>query len=84
MTQTSLDLEPRTKIPPVDGQCYAILLYLQRGGRLTVAKSMSELGVYALSQRVGELKREYGWPIKSKALKVGPKTYVAEYFLEAA
>jgi hypothetical protein len=79
---TQLDLlENRTKLPPSDGQCYAILRYLQSGGRLTVAKAMSELGVYALSQRVGELKRTYGWPVKSRALKVGPKTYVAEYWL---
>lgn len=84
MTQTQSEFEPKTKIPPHEGQCYAILLYLKQGGTLTVAKAMSELGVYALSQRVGELKRTYGWPIKAKALKVGPKTYVAEYFLEAA
>lgn len=83
MTQLDL-LEPRTRIPPEGSQCKQILLYLQNGGRLTVAKALDELGVYALSQRVGDLKRKYGWPVKSKALKVGPKTYVAEYFLEAA
>lgn len=40
--------------------------------------------VYKARQRIGELKRQYGWPINSKALKVGPKTYVAEYWLDAA
>ena len=78
---TQLPLLAETKVPPRGGQLYEILMYLERGGRLTVAKAMSELGVYALSQRCGELKRTYGWPIQSRALKVGPKTYVAEYFL---
>ena len=81
---TQLELVPACRVPAPESQCYSILLYLQRGGRLTVAKAMSELGVYALSQRVGELKRTYGWPVRSRALKVGPKTYVAEYWLEAA
>jgi hypothetical protein len=81
---TQLDLVAPVRVPKEGTQHYQILLYLKSGGRLTVAKALTELGVYALSQRVGELKREYGWPIKAKALKVGPKTYVAEYFLEAA
>lgn len=83
MTQLDL-LEARTKMPPDDSQCMQILLYLKRGGRLTVAKALGELGVYALSQRVGDLKRKYGWPIKSETKQVGPKTYVSEYWLDAA
>ena len=81
---TQLQLIPECRVPDPDTQTYRILLYLQRGGKLTVAKAFAELGVYALSQRVGELKRDYGWPVKARALKVGPKTYVAEYFLDAA
>lgn len=83
MTQLDL-LEPRTKLPPPESQCYQILLYLQRGGRLTVAKALDELGVYALSQRCGDLRRKYGWPVRSETKQVGPKTYVSEYWLDAA
>ena len=39
-----------------------ILRELQTGRRLTVAVALSDLGVYALSQRIGELRR-LGWPI---------------------
>jgi len=78
-------IEPiECRVPTKGTQAYEILMYLDQGGRLTVAKALQELGVYALSQRIGELKRTYGWPIKSRALKVGPKTYVAEYFMDAA
>lgn len=83
MTQLDL-LEPRTKLPPDGSQCYQILLYLKRGGRLTVAKALDELGVYALSQRCGELRRKYGWPVQSETKQVGPKTYVSEYWMDAA
>ena len=79
MTQLDL-LEPRCKAPTRGTQHYEILVYLQAGGRLTVGKALLELGVYALSQRVGELKKQ-GWPIQSRVLKTGPKTYVAEYWL---
>lgn len=82
---TQVDLFASCRVPEnKESQVYEILMYLSRGGRLTVAKAMSELGVYALSQRIGELKREYGWPIKSCSKQVGPKTYVAEYWLDAA
>lgn len=71
------------QVPPRGTQCYEILMYLQSGGTLTVAKAMSELAVYALSQRVGELKK-MGWPIQSRALKIRDKCYVAEYSLPTA
>jgi len=79
---TQLDLlEPRCKEPVRGTQHYEILMYLQDGGRLTVKKALLEMGVYALSQRIGELKQQ-GWPIKSRDLRVGPRTVVAEYWLE--
>ncbi len=80
---TQLDLLASCRVPPRGTQNYDLLMAMQAGERLTVAKALTEHGVYALSQRVGELKR-MGWPIQSKALKVGPKTYVAEYWLDAA
>lgn len=79
MTQLDL-LEARTKIPPQDSQCYRILLMLQAGARLTVGTALKELGVYALSQRCGELRRKYGWPIQSRTVEAGGAK-VSEYWL---
>lgn len=78
---TQLELVPECRVPKRGTQHYEILMYLKAGGRLTVGKALSQLGVYALSQRVGELKREYGWPIHSQMIQVGPRTHVAEYWL---
>jgi hypothetical protein len=61
----------------------AILRYLQAGKTLTVAEALSELGVYALSQRCGELKR-LGWPIKSEMVRTPSGKHVARYSLESA
>lgn len=80
MTQLDL-LEPRCKVPPRDSQTYSILMYLQNGGRLTVAKALNELGVYALSQRCGDLKHKFGWPIKSETVRTARGARIAEYFL---
>jgi hypothetical protein len=80
MTQLDL-LEPRCKLPDRGTQAYEILMYLKNGGRLTVAKALTELGVYALSQRVGDLKHRYGWPVRSVTKKVGPHVWVSEYYL---
>ena len=81
MTQAELSFENPTRIPERGSQCYEILLYLQSGGRLTVAKALSELGVYALSQRCGELRRKYGWPILSRTVETSGGAKVSEYFL---
>jgi hypothetical protein len=52
-----------------------------QGKRLTVAIALSEHGCYALSQRVGELKR-MGWPIKSRMIVTTGGARVSEYFME--
>lgn len=78
---TQLDLLPEERIPLRGSQCYELLMALQQGARLTVKLAMQHYGVYALSQRVGELKRKYGWPVKSKLVEVGPRSHVAEYWL---
>jgi Helix-turn-helix domain len=59
-----------------------ILRELQRGRRLTVAVALSELGVYALSQRIGELRR-LGWPIDRIMIRTSGGATVAEYYLAA-
>lgn len=61
-----LDLIAPCRIPERGTQCYELLMAMKRGVRLTVAKALNEYGVYALSQRCGNLRDEYGWPIKSR------------------
>jgi hypothetical protein len=78
---TQLDLIAECRLPERGTQCYELLMAMQRGVRLTVAKALTQYGVYALSQRVGDLKHKYGWPIQSRMVKVGSAT-VAEYWLE--
>lgn len=80
MTQTELVLEPRTKLPERGTQAYELLMALQAGARLTVKLALERHGVYALSQRMGELRRKYGWPVRSRMIEVG-KARVAEYWL---
>ena len=77
-----LALLPEARIPERGGQCYELLLALINGERLTVKTAIDKHGVYALSQRMGELKRKYGWPIRSRTVQVGPKAYVSEYWME--
>lgn len=79
MTQTELVLEQPCRVPERGTQAYTLLMAMQRGERLTVARALSQYGVYALSQRVGELKRA-GWPIKAEMVTLG-KARVAEYSL---
>ena len=76
-----LELISECRVPQRGGQLYEILMYLERGGHLTVAKALSELGVYALSQRVGDLKRDYGWPIKDRFIETAGGARVKEYWL---
>lgn len=67
-------------IPKAGSQCYALLAALQNGERLTVAIALERYGVYALSQRCGELKR-MGWPITSEMVTTPTGKRVAEYRL---
>lgn len=82
MTQMDL-LEARCRVPENKfGQLYELLLAFERGEKLTVKLAMDRYGCYALSQRVGNLKNDYGWPIKRKMIEVRTGTWVAEYWLE--
>ena len=47
---TQLDLIAPCRVPERGTQCYELLMAMQRGARLTVAKAITEHGVYALSQ----------------------------------
>lgn len=78
---TQLDLLERPIVPPAGSQCAELLEQMQHGERYTVKRALAELGIYALSQRCGDLRRKYHWPIKSRMVPVGEST-VAEYWLE--
>lgn len=60
-------------------QCEELLAAFRRGEKLSVRDALLKYGVYALSQRVGELKREHD--IRSEMVKVGKK-HVARYWME--
>ena len=78
---TQLELIAECRVPPRGTQAYELLMAMQEGVRLTVKLAIQHYGVYALSQRVGELRRKYGWPIKSRTVEVGPRSHVSEYWL---
>lgn len=62
-------------------QCDVLLAALQRGERLTVAVALSQYGVYALSQRMGDL-RKLGWHVLDRWVETSSGARVKEYRLE--
>ena len=68
-------------IPNPGTQHHALLTAMQRGERLTVAEALTRYGVYALSQRMGELRR-MGWPIEAEMVRTETGKRVARYRLE--
>jgi hypothetical protein len=78
---TQLDLLAPCRVPERGTQCYELLMAMRQGERLTVAVALSKYGVYALSQRVGDLKRKYGWPVKSRMVETNGGAHISEYWL---
>jgi len=79
---TQLELTVEARIPPRGSQCYELLMAMQNGTRLTVKIALDRYGVYALSQRIGDLKYRYGWSnIRSRMITVGTAR-VSEYWIE--
>jgi hypothetical protein len=76
---TQLELCP-VQVPEADTQCGQILRAMKRGERLTVAIALTQYGCYALSQRVGELKK-MGWPVRSRFIKTNNNAMIKEYWL---
>lgn len=58
-----------------------ILAHLKLGYPLTVGEALNKYGIYALSQRIGELKRD-GHSITSELVEVKEGCRVAHYKLE--
>ena len=82
VTQAELSFEAPVTVPPKGTQNYRLLIAMQSGERLSVAKALTEYGVYALSQRCGELRR-MGWPIMSRLVEVESGARVALYWMES-
>ena len=80
MNQLEISFPKPCRVPDADTQCGRLLRAFQSGESLTVAEALMQYGVYALSQRVGELKRA-GWPIKSEPFKTAGGAIVAKYYL---
>lgn len=79
MEAAALQTEPT--LPKVGTQCHALLALLIMGGRFTVASALAEpkLRIYALSQRIGELKR-MGWDIGSEWVETEGGARVKRYY----
>ena len=60
-------------------QLETLVAAFDRGERLTVAESLAKYGIYALSQRCGELWRG-GYPVQSRIIKTPTGKHVSEYF----
>lgn len=78
MAQTEICFESQKIQPHVGTQAHKLLMAMYRGEHLTVAKALNEYGVYALSQRVGELKK-LGWPIQDRTV---PGHKHSEYWID--
>lgn len=71
-------------IPTRGSQCEKLLAAMFDGQKFTVGSALHVLGIYALSQRAGDLKFT-GWPVKSEWVNVvgrTGKTKVKRYWLE--
>lgn len=81
--QLALELkEPlRCTAPHPNTQAHTLLMAFYRNEKLTVLTALEKYGVYALSQRVGELKR-LGWPIKSEMIETITGKHVACYWID--
>ena len=61
-------------------QLWTLLEALRRGERLTVAVALERYDVYALSQRMGQLRR-FGWPVQSEFTELPSGKNVKQYWL---
>lgn len=64
-----------------DNQKKQIVNYLMTKGPLTVLTAMQFIRCYALSQRIGELKKE-GYDIHRRMIQVDSGKHVAEYYMK--
>lgn len=80
MTQLGLELVAPCRVPREGTQHNTLLRAFQRGESLTVGVALEKYRVYALSQRVGELKR-MGWPIESEMVETSGGARICRYWM---
>ena len=61
-------------------QLQALADAFDRGEHLTVAVALEKYGIYALSQRCGELERKWGYPLDSRFVETPTGKRIKEYF----
>lgn len=92
MTQPELDFSQAPKggdfcrVPEDGTQCKTLLLAMQRGERLRPLEAALKYQVMALSQRIGDLKRKYGWQslIKTQLVETPSGKHISEYWMDPA
>jgi len=80
MNQIAIAFDPAKILPAAGTQAHMLLLAFGRGERLTVLTAIQNYGVYALSQRCGDLKR-LSWPISSRTIHANGKSF-SEYWMD--
>lgn len=68
-------------IPRQGSQCHELLEAMFDGHKFTVLTALQKRGIYALSQRCGELKNKYHWPVKKKTITTPSGKHITEYSL---
>ena len=78
---TQLQLEG-CRLPQKGTQLWDLLMAMAiRHEKLTVLTALDKYRCYALSQRCGELEREFGWPVKREWLDLPSGKRVRVYSL---
>lgn len=60
-------------------QLEALRKHFDSGATLTVAQALTNFGIYALSQRCGDLRSD-GYPVESRMIETPSGKRIAEYF----
>lgn len=61
-------------------QLQTLMDAFDRGEALTVASALSTYGIYALSQRCGDLVRKFGYPVESETITTASGKHVSQYW----
>lgn len=60
----------------------ALFNHLLAGNRITVGQALVKFGCYALSQRLGDLRRNHGIPVQSRFITTNTGKRIKEYWLD--
>lgn len=77
----SAQLDLICRVPKQGTDCYELLCALQRGERLTELQATLRYHITAASQRLGDLRRKFGWPVQSRWIETEGGKTCKEYYL---